>query len=162
MKILFLDIDGVCNSQRSLTAFGEYPTDFSAREMAFFDMVAVALVRRLCRVTGCKVVLSSTWRYFFSAEQVATALDLPVIDCTPKSTEEADYARRGGEIYAWLDQHPEVTHYAIVDDVNAMLPEQQRHLVQTDERCGLSLDDYHRLYMNLTDPDYARGQQSAV
>jgi hypothetical protein len=155
MKILFLDIDGVLNSRRSLTAFGEYPINFSARELAFFDWVAVALVRRLCRETKSKVVLSSTWRYFFSAEQVAAALDLPVIDCTPKSSEEADYARRGGEIEAWLDDHPEVTHYAITDDINAMLDEQQPHFVQTDERCGLSLNDYHLLYMILTDPDLA-------
>lgn len=152
MKILFLDIDGVLNSRRTCHAFDGYPDDFG--DMRRFDLVAVALVRRLCRETGCQVVLSSTWRYYFTAEQAAAALALPMISAT--STESYnDYASRGGEIRAWLAAHPEVTHYAIVDDVAAMLPEQQPHFVQTDDGFGLTLADYHRLHMLLTDPDCA-------
>jgi hypothetical protein len=145
MKILFLDIDGVLNSKRSDYAFDGRPHDFSARQMAFFDMVAVALVRKLCAATGCSVVLSSDWRYNTTAHAAAAALDLPIMDITPMLHKVS----RGVEIHAWLGAHPEVTHYAIVDDINAMLPDQQRHFVQTDETCGLSLDDFHRLHMIL-------------
>lgn len=153
-RILFLDIDGVLNSERSCHAFGGYPHDFTPGGIARFDLVAVALVRRLCRESGAVVVLSSTWRYHFSAAEVAAALDLPVIGTTT-IVNANDYASRGGEIAAWLAEHPEVEHYAIIDDIDVMLPEQQAHFVQTDWRCGLSLDDCQRLHMLLTDPDCA-------
>lgn len=153
MKILFLDIDGVVNSRRTALAFGGYPHDFSPAGMARFDPVAIAMVRRLCRETKTSIVLSSTWRLHFTVAEVAAGLDLPVIDHTPNSP--AGYDGRGHEIAAWLAAHPEVDSYAIVDDQAVMLPEQAAHFGQTDEACGLSLDDYDRLYMILTDTDMA-------
>lgn len=137
MKILFLDIDGVLNSKRTSVAFDGYPHSFSPKDMARFDMVAVALIRRLCQVTGASVVLSSDWRYDHSAHAVANGLDLPVMDVTPKLP-----GIRGLEINAWLAAHPEVEQYAIVDDIASMLESQQTHFVKTDDECGLSLRNY--------------------
>lgn len=140
MKVLFLDIDGVLNSRRSQMAFGGYPHDFSSADMARFDLVAVGLIRRLCRVTGCSIVLSSDWRYYTTAHLAANALDLPIMDVTPQLD-----ASRGCEINAWLNEHPEVERYAIVDDIAAMLPSQQANFVQTDDECGLTLRDMNDL-----------------
>lgn len=140
LKVLFLDIDGVLNSRRSQMAFGAYPHDFSAKGMACFDMVAVALVRRICRVSGCSIVLSSDWRYTTTAHAAANALDLPIMGSTPQLA-----GSRGLEINAWLNEHPEVTHYAIVDDIAAMLPSQQANFVQTDDAYGLTLRDMNDL-----------------
>lgn len=139
-KILFLDIDGVLNSRRSLVAFDSYPHSFGAADMEFFDKVAIALVRRLCEVTNCSVVLSSDWRYDgeCGAHEAANGLDLPIIDVTPMLLQSS----RGQEIAAWLSEHPDVTTYAIVDDMATMLPSQQARFVQTDELCGLSLINY--------------------
>lgn len=139
-KILFLDIDGVLNSERSATAFGGYPHSFSASDMARFDHVALALVRRLCRVTSASVVLSSDWRYSFTAHQVANAFDLPVMDLTPRLP-----ATRGKEIATWLEAHPEVERFAIVDDVPQMFEEQAANFVLTDPAVGLSLNNYSAL-----------------
>lgn len=50
MKILFLDIDGVLNSDRSNMAFSGYPHSFSDADMAKFDNVALGLLRRLVTV----------------------------------------------------------------------------------------------------------------
>lgn len=143
MKVLFLDIDGVLNSERSSLALGGYPHDFSEGDMAKFDHVAIALVRHLCRVTGCSVVLSSSWREYFTPHQVANALDLPVMDKTP---DLGSYETRALEINAWLAEH-HVERYAIVDDVPVfdVLPPLQARFVQTDPRIGLSLDDYRQL-----------------
>ncbi len=121
-------------------AFGAYPHDFSSADMARFDLIAVALVRRICRVTGCSVVLSSDWRLYTTAHLAANALDLPIMDVTPQLS-----GSRGTEINAWLSAHPEVTHYAIVDDIAAMLPDQQAHFVQTDDAYGLTLADMYAL-----------------
>jgi hypothetical protein len=159
MKVLFLDIDGVLNSDRTAFAHGGYPHNFSPDHLALFDRTAIALVRRLCADHGVQIVLSSTWRYHFPVWKVAEGLDLPVIGHTPKPA-DCEYMNRGREIALWLSEHPEVTHYAIVDDINAMLPEQQPYFVQTDERDGLSLGDYARLAHILNDPDLALTEPS--
>jgi hypothetical protein len=140
MKILFLDIDGVLNSQRSCVAFHGFPHDFTPKDMGMFDMVAVGLIREACKETGCSIVLSSTWRKFSTAAETAAALDLPVIDCTPVLNKA-----RGFEINAWLAEHPEVTSYVIVDDDSDMLDFQRPYFVQTDFQTGLSLENYAQI-----------------
>lgn len=141
MKVLFLDIDGVLNSVRSCTALGGFPHDFSDDHMRMFDMVAIGLIRRLCRIAGLSVVLSSTWRVQYGPKEVSARLDLPVIDRTPVHSKGG----RGLEIAAWLNAHPEVDAYAIVDDDGDMMPQQKGRFVQTSHDDGLTLLDYQRL-----------------
>lgn len=136
-KVLFLDIDGVLNSKRTSVAFNGYPHSFDGVDMNRFDHVAIALIRLLCKETGCSVVLSSDWRYTCTAHETANALDLPVIDVTPKLP-----GKRGFEINAWLSNHLDVQTYAIVDDNDWMLESQENNFVQTDEEVGLSLRNY--------------------
>lgn len=145
MNILFLDIDGVLNSTRSCVAFKGYPLNFSAEHLGRFDWVAIGLVRKLCEETGAQIVLSSAWRQNFRAEVVGRELNLPIIDVTPWSSEPETV--RGHEIKAWLDQHPEVNQYAIVDDNSDMLPEQIAggHFVQTNFEDGLTWTNYKAL-----------------
>lgn len=45
---------------------------------------------------------------------------------------------RGSEIKEWLDEHPEVTNYVIIDDDNDMLEEQEPYLVQTSWYDGIN------------------------
>lgn len=140
-KILFLDIDGVLNSARSQIAFDGYPHSFRTRCMAKFDHVAVALVRRLCEATGCAVVLSSDWRYDCTAHEAANGLNLPIVDITPINVTGS----RGMEVAAWLDMHPEVTAYAVVDDNLDIDDIHGRRWVLTNPAFGLSLADYNAL-----------------
>lgn len=153
MKVLFLDIDGVVNSDRSAFALGGYPHDFTPPDLVKFDHVALGLVRRLCRDLNVQIVLSSTWRYHFPVWKVAEGLDLPIFDCTPMP-EYCEYANRGHEVAAWLTKHPEVTSWAIVDDINAFLPGQQDRFVQTNDKYGLTLENYARLAQILGSEDY--------
>lgn len=139
-KVLFLDIDGVLNSVRSSVAYNGFPHDFTPKDMAKFDHVAIALIRRLCEVTDCSIVLSSSWRMGSTIHETAGALDLPVFDATPVLP-----GCRGDEIKAWLSGRPEVTTYAIVDDNSDMLDEQKPYFVKTDEFVGLSLKNYEDL-----------------
>jgi hypothetical protein len=113
--------------------------------MAMFDHVAIGLIRRLCKETDAKIVLSSTWRITNTAQECADGLTLPIFDCTPRLN-----GKRGLEIYTWLNAHPEVTRYAIVDDDSDMLDEQKPYFVQTNFKDGLSMDNFeclkHLLY----------------
>lgn len=144
MRVLFLDIDGVINSERSCAAFDGYPHDFSPRDMGRFDPVALALVRKLCDTTDCSIVVSSTWRTTFTLHEIGCKLELPVMAATPDLG--GDYAR-ADEIAMWLRSHPEVTHYAIVDDLALDFddPEHQARFVQTNDEFGLSLANYRQL-----------------
>lgn len=144
MKIIFLDIDGVVNSMRTALAFGGYPWNVGDRDLKKFDHVALQMIRNICADGDIKIVLSSTWRLhddIFS--DMGSALHLPIID----RTENNDRTRsRGQQIQNWLDEYPEVTAYAILDDeVFDMLPTQKKHIVKTDMYDGLQYKHYKKL-----------------
>ncbi len=139
-SVLFLDIDGVLNAVRTCVGLGTYPHDLTAEHVALLDATALGLIRRLCQSSYCDVVLSSSWRITHDWRDVGRALRLPIVDCTPRLL-----GPRGKEIAAWLEAHPDVTRYAIVDDDSDMLPEQLAHFVKTDVNEGLLWRDYVRL-----------------
>ena len=139
-RVLFLDVDGVLNSERTRIAFGGYPGDFSAVDMGKFDHAAINMVRALCRKADLSVVVSSAWRIAFGWDEIGKALDLPTIGQTPRLP-----GARGHEIAAWLAEHPEVESYAILDDSGDMLPEQMERFAQTSMYDGLRWDDMQRL-----------------
>lgn len=122
MKVLFLDVDGVLNS-RSTTNFQDlYPLD---PYMAF-------LVGRIQLQTGCEVVLSSSWRYHPEGVQHVSQRVVRLLDKTPSSPS----GMRGDEINAWLEEHPEVKKYAILDDDDDFHDDQP--LFQTTFEKGLT------------------------
>ena len=134
-KILFLDIDGVLDSRRSVLAFNGYPRPGSDEK---FDPVAVALIRRLCN-NGVKIVLSSSWR-IGQRETYKSILGLPIIGRTPCLE-----GVRGREIAQWLSSHEKPKKWAILDDDSDMLDEQMSHFVHVDASNGLLLQDYELL-----------------
>lgn len=148
MKVLFLDVDGVINSQRTCVAFGGpliggFPHGFDETNMRLFDHAAIGLIRKLCHETGASIVLSSSWRIIHTVHECANGLDLPIFDQTPSLNHRGRI--RGEEIMAWLAAHPEVTRYAIVDDDSDMLEAQIPFFVQTDFKEGLSFANYESL-----------------
>jgi hypothetical protein len=136
-KVLFLDIDGVLNSTRSVIAFKGFPHGFDAPNMAKFDHAAIGMIRKLCEETDASIVLSSSWRILHTVHDCANGLDLPIFDKTPGGG-----GNRGKQIEEWLDAHPEVTDYAIVDDDGDMLFTQYPRFVKTNCNEGLTYKDY--------------------
>ncbi|MGA0610035.1 HAD domain-containing protein [Caldimonas sp. KR1-144] len=140
MKVLFLDIDGVLNSSRTVLAHGAYPHTLRDGDWEKFDWTGILMIQRLCAVADLSVVLSSAWRLDHDFRQVGRVFNLPIIDRTPSFP-----GTRGMEIKYWLDQHPEVEAFAIVDDDADMLPEQLPHFVQTDGHEGVTFKNYQQL-----------------
>ena len=139
-KVLFLDIDGVLNSARTAYAFGGYP--HLPSQVDRFDLVAVALIRKVCTEVGARICLSSTWRLGRDWKELRGHLGLPITHRTPR----LDGARRGEEIKAWMDAYNRtIEKWAIVDDDADMLPEQLHHFVQTCPRNGFTFENYERL-----------------
>lgn len=125
MRVLFLNIDGVLNSEVTFKKQhfkqGEWrkkkPTRGSELERKY-----VRQLRRIVRKTSCKIVLSSPWRgterktknsplHKLLAEYGMGIYDYtgPTLGC------------RGYEIQEWLDRHSDVTNIVILDDDDDML-----------------------------------------
>ena len=130
MKILFLDADGVLNSRNS--------TNFQ-NNLWPIDNYMCFLVGKIQLDTDCAIVVSSSWRHHPEGMAKFREKFNNVIDKTPTSG-LANYEDkpRGHEIQAWLDKHPEVTKYAILDDDSDMLPEQLPNFFQTTFDDGLT------------------------
>lgn len=104
MKVLFLDVDGVINKRDNYNPAnnpGPYP----------IDAYCAFLVGRIQLQTGCEVVLSSSWRHHPEGVQNVSKRIVELLDVTPYSS-----GMRGDEIQMWLDKHPGVDKYAILDD----------------------------------------------
>lgn len=138
MRVLFLDIDGVLNSTKTCVAFGGFPHEL--HHIDAFDKAAIRLLQRLCDSSGVQIVLSSTWRKTHHWRDVGTALGLPIIDATPVML-----GPRGIEIQAWLQAHPEVKQYAIIDDDGDMLADQKPRFVKTLHSEGMTFGDFEKL-----------------
>lgn len=139
MKVIFLDVDGVLNSTKTSVANGGYP--FELNEFEAFDMHNIKLLQRFCDSSGVVIVFSSAWRLSNTASEVSKVWELPVIDVTPNIWGQP----RGVEIKQWLEENPKVTHYAILDDTDDMLEEQQGNFVLTDPDDGLKWKDFLRM-----------------
>jgi HAD domain in Swiss Army Knife RNA repair proteins len=104
MKVLFLDIDGVVNCSTTPTRSDDF---------IGIDPYMALLVGRIIDATGCSVVLSSSWRYHEESMAEVRQRVCNFVDVTPKNS---GLTSRGTEIKAWLESHPEVSRYAILDD----------------------------------------------
>lgn len=127
MKLLFLDIDGVCNSRR-------YAIERAKGGMLGIDPEAAKLVRKIIEQTGCKVVLSSFWRLHADLRLQVQREVCDFIDVTP----HYPAGFRGEEVRTWIiDNVPrnKLKAYAILDDDGDFYPFQP--LFQTSFDDGL-------------------------
>lgn len=146
MKILYLDIDGVLNSQA-------YDLNRDRNEQTNIDETRLPLVKEIVDKTGAKIVLTSTWRSHWNKEETACDDDgryinrlfakygLAIYDKTP---ELGRPFLRKDEIKAWLSEHTnEVERFAILDDYKFGWGELTDHCVFTNPTRGLGLEEEH-------------------
>lgn len=143
MKILFLDIDGVCNSEDTLRK--------SNGGIIGIDPYMAFLVGKITLDTGCEVVLSSSWKHSEESVEWVKKRVVDLLDLTPDLPYEEGKNERGWEIKAWLDKHPEVTRYAILDDNSDMLPEQFPNFFKTDWKVGITKEISDQIIKHLND-----------
>lgn len=149
MKVLFLDIDGVCNSRDFVRRTGSNLWNKT-------DPDAVKLVRWIIKETGCKVVLSSTWRLYPDSRKAVRQQVCHYIDMTKdmQAGAKRGFVERGVEVQEWLDRHPAVTQYAILDDDPDFLPNQW--LFKTTFELGITPDIAQAVihHLNAADAKY--------
>ena len=103
MKVIFLDIDGVLNCDKTPNP-RKFPYVVDKKLLLRFN----GLLKR----TRAKVVLFSSWRCDPVGLLAARHYDVPFIDVCP----DRPKSPRGKEMLKWLADHPGVSRFAIIDD----------------------------------------------
>lgn len=142
MRIVFLDFDGVLRCQLSYSL-----PEYLAREVvpAPAHPDCVAALNRIIVETDARVVVSSLWREgglkAMRRYLVGWGVRCKVVGCTPDLSSKAGGlyrpVERGTEIQAWLDAHPIVESFVILDD-DADMAHLAGRLIQTEFERGLT------------------------
>lgn len=143
MKIIFLDFDGVITTYQSKWKI---------------DMNKIKIINDICDKTDAKIVVSSSWKigyrgvvpvfheslkqYFIKNQYLVHFKDTfdkfisNIIGMT-----ESIGGLRGDEIKFYMNKHPEVDSYVILDDDSDMLDQQLFNFIQTDTYEGITERD---------------------
>ena len=110
MKIIFLDVDGVLNSDEYMHRIKHSNVTGVER---YIDIEKVRLLRQTVNKTGAKIVMTSSIRHSQKGREVIELLQREgmVVDKTPFMNET-----RGEEIKAWISENGNVEDFVILDD----------------------------------------------
>lgn len=152
MKIIFLDYDGVVNTLWFQDVNGEPNFNFPNQSQVN-NIQAVAWLNKLCRETGAKIVVTSTWRmsenYKECLYNAGLNKDVEILGKTPRLG-----TKRGIEIQHWLDENEElnIEKFVILDDDMDM-----EHLIDslvvTDTHIGITYYTYFQALNMLRDKE---------
>ena len=162
MKVLFLDIDGVLNSSNwfeysiycikndmynRVLNFVEINDERIKYKLNMIDDRAIANLNRIVEETGCKVVLSSSWRSSRESDNTFTEYILKLkgfryelYGVTPRIWTKEFGTQRGEEIQLWINEESkknEIESFVILDDDSDILPEQMSNFIHIDSNIGL-------------------------
>ena len=154
MKIIFLDIDGVLNSEKWYKERFDknlYP-NLEGYPLCEFDPLAIEQLNVLTDKTNAKIVISSTWRIGRTIDELKNIFNKvgikgEIIGVTPHLTFNDGWGvDRGNEIKRWIDlncirwwdkmfsekdKDIILESYVILDDDGDMLLEQKDNFVKT-------------------------------
>ncbi len=114
-KVLFLDVDGVLNN--GVWASEMYAQGVRVYEDHILEERALGLLLRIVYATGTRIIVSSSWRHdreaYRKLQEQLFRYGLRADDKTGGTDTD-----RGEVIRLYLEQHPSVEHFAILDDDN--------------------------------------------
>ncbi len=153
-KIIFLDIDGVLNSN--------FWNESHQREISdgkLVDEEKVSMLEALVRRTDAEIILHSGWRFWFDEEMeplcpeaadlagLLAGKGLELAGVTPDlTTEEIRRTKKfsyvkADEILLWLESHGDVDGWVVLDDLDLHNAHIEAHQVKTDQTVGLTWED---------------------
>lgn len=146
-KIIFLDVDGVLNSE-SFFIQEEQKQKIKVNQGLSIDFKKVKLLNKIVEATGAKIVISSTWRlnhydlllslfstYGFKGEILGKTEKGHCFNCV-----------RGNLILQWMKTNENLIgipyynyyNYVILDDSTDMLYWQRNNFVNINNKIGLN------------------------
>ncbi len=154
MRVLFLDIDGVCNSKQHFMATKDFKIR-NAHTLSDADLFAMkrdvnpnnmwVLDFILKQLPDLKIVISSAWGHHYSLEQFQELFKIFKLDetrligITPRRLSSS----RNNEVRWWLEANPYATEWITVDDhiiFNLEDPEKKNEYT-TNAWTGLTMPD---------------------
>jgi hypothetical protein len=154
MKVIFLDVDGVINSNFWLENHEKEISDGT-----LIDKDKIELLVQIVHKTGAELVMHSGWRYWFDNDmkpirkEAQNLIDLllesglSIYAMTPDlTTEEIRKAKmfskvKAAEIFLWLEQNPNIDNWIVLDDIDLHNDELANRQIQTNPEIGLTEKD---------------------
>jgi hypothetical protein len=148
MKVIFLDNDGVICLSNNWGSRHKKQKEWGGRKLSMtswdmpveyrfdnFDEKAIKVLNTILEETGAEIVVSSDWRLHANLEQLGEYYLSQGISKKPIAVTElfkdifpSEWSQlrfraeleleRSMEIQNWLEQHPEVTNWVAIDDLN--------------------------------------------
>lgn len=127
-NILFLDYDGVVNTDRYV---------FNG---IFNNTEGIKYIEKFCKEYSFEIVVTSSWKHnpkykdFLYNSGLSKSVE--IIGCTDITSMGREY-----EINSYLEKHPEIEKYLIIDDVY-LSSELGMHQIQTSFNTGYNKEKY--------------------
>lgn len=148
MKVVFLDFDGVIN-RMELDSNGHLVTKYPADGIVNNEQ-AIRFLNALCKMVDAKIVVSSSWKDCCDTKAVLynSGLDhnIEVLGSTPKMD------KRSEEIKAYLDTHPEIESYVVLDDDAVDID----YLVRCNPALGFNIEEFKQALQILCTTTWAK------
>jgi len=155
MNIIFLDIDGVLNSQLyHESTEAKLPQTREESDLQDIDPKAISFLNDLIKETDAKIVITSTWRKSHSDEVLQALFEKKgfigkIIGHTPILGESN---LRGNEILSWIKSNELIlgqryhvfNTYVIFDDDSDMLYWQRNNFILIDGYVGLTPNNCYK------------------
>ena len=156
-KVIFLDIDGVLNSN-----FWNADHQREISDGKYIDTEKVKLLSELVKKSGASIILHSGWRFWFDKDAQPTRLEavyltsllekegMTIEGMTPDlMTEEIRKAKRfsavkADEILAWLKDHPDTERWVVLDDLELHNSDVAKYQIMTDPEQGITEEDVEK------------------
>ena len=138
-KILFLDFDGVLNTEHYQGLLQYQGKPWQDEHGAFFDPNAVKQLKRIIDATDADIVVESSWKYLGldAMKELWEVRNLlgTIIDITPSLLGK----NKGVEIASWLSKYAKQDiRYVIIDDEYVILDSQLPHFILTIPYKGIT------------------------
>lgn len=156
MNIIFLDIDGVLNSN-----FWEKEHQKEISNGTLIDIEKIKLLSGLVNEFSAKIVLHSGWKYWFDEnlkpirieserlQELLKKYGLTIEAVTPDfADEEIKRTKKfslikAKEILSWVESHPN-SNWVVIDDLDLHNEIVFKHQVMTDNNVGLVQADIEK------------------
>lgn len=144
-KIIFLDFDGVLNTEHYQGLLQYQGKPWQDEYGAFFDPKAVKQLKRIIDATDADIVVESSWKYLGldAMKELWEVRNLPgtIIDITPSLLGK----NKGVEIASWLSKYAKQDlRYVIIDDEFVILDSQLPHFILTNPYEGITEEQANR------------------
>ena len=167
-KYIFLDFDGVLNTGNYQKRMKEEGIDAYDEYGPMFDPQAVRYLEQIIERTGCKIVISSTWRNegIVRMQQMWKDRGMPgtIYSMTPILLSTTFQDALNGELLSapvknakaleidmWLQNHAsKEARYVIIDDESIRMDEvDYLHMIKTDDETGIDIYAVHNAVLAL-------------